>query len=52
MKTDMPGALNAGFDALFVASGLHVGAEFDQTLLDGLFADFDAKPIGALRQFG
>lgn len=52
MKTDMPGALNAGFDALFVASGLHVGAEFDQALLDGLFEDFDAKPIGALRQFG
>ena len=52
LKTDMPGAFNAGFDALFVASGLHVGAEFDQAKLDGLFADFNAKPIGALRQFG
>lgn len=52
MKTDMPGAFNAGFDAVFVASGLHVGTDFDQALLDGLFVGFSAKPIGAMRQFG
>ncbi len=51
LKTDMPGAFNAGFDALFVASGLHVGSEFDEASLSDLFAPFREKPVGALRQF-
>lgn len=51
MKTDMPGALNAGYDALFVASGLHVGEDFNQVVLENLFVSFEGRPIGALRQF-
>ncbi len=51
-KTDMVGAGQAGLDALFVASGLHLqghgaGATIDDALLTDLFADIAMRPVAA-----
>lgn len=48
LKTDIPGALQAGFDALFVASALHVNGVLDEAALLPLFADLPGLPIGAI----
>jgi hypothetical protein len=49
----MAGAAQAGLDALFVASGLHLGGRADAHALDeaelaALFADLPHRPIAAL----
>lgn len=49
VKTDMPGAFKAGFDALFIASGLHVGGGLDASKLDELFAGADGQPVAAMQ---
>ncbi|GJM03823.1 MAG: haloacid dehalogenase [Rhodomicrobium sp.] len=49
VKTDMPGAFKAGFDALFIASGLHVGADLDASKLEELFAGADGQPVAAMQ---
>ncbi len=52
LKTDMAGAEGAGYDALFVASGLHVTRHKDDAEASGaeitkLFEKSEFKPIGA-----
>lgn len=50
LYTDMLGAEREGFDALFIASGLHVDKtanELPQDVLEALFADKTYKPIAA-----
>ena len=51
LKTDMAGAANAGLDALFVSSGIHMGSQAERQTLDlerihGLFDEFPVKPVG------
>ncbi len=48
MKTDMPGAFDAGFDALFVASALHVEGRLDSGLLAQMFEGMAGQPVGAV----
>jgi len=48
LKTDMAGAFAAGFDALFVASALHVESELTSELLADLFDGALGMPIGAI----
>lgn len=53
LKTDLAGAAVAGFDAVFVASGLHLGDRADahglsETELAALFADQPHRPVAAL----
>lgn len=50
MKTDMPGAFDAGFDALFVASGLHASNGLDERELQALFQGLDGAPVAAMTQ--
>lgn len=37
LMTDMPGAFQNGFDAVFITSNLHVSADMDEAALMGLF---------------
>lgn len=53
LKTDIAGAIAAGIDALFVASGLHLAqagsdGSADATAISELFAETDMRPVGAL----
>lgn len=48
LKTDMPGAFRAGFDALFVASALHVHGPLNEVVIDELFSGIDGTPVGAV----
>lgn len=49
IKTDMAGAFAAGFDALYVASALHVGGEgLSPHLLEELFPSNKGQPVGAV----
>ena len=48
LKTDMPGAFDAGFDGLFVASGLHAAGGLDEAALEELFAPLDGTPVAAM----
>ncbi len=52
LATDMRGAADFGLDALFVRSGVHVGAErpLDRELLEALFAGAHARPIAAIER--
>ena len=50
LKTDIPGALAAGLDALFVASQLHVEDGLSEGALERLFAPLDGTPVGALER--
>lgn len=49
LKTDMPGAFGLGFDALFIASGLHVGAKLDENLIAELFFEAGGEPVAAMQ---
>ena len=50
LKTDMAGASDAGIDALFVPSGVHVtpGRGLDGSLLAELFAGSQRLPVAAI----
>jgi HAD superfamily hydrolase (TIGR01459 family) len=55
LKTDMAGAAARGYDALFVASGLHVAgisahAPLDAAVVSALFAADDRRPIAAMKR--
>ncbi len=55
MKTDMAGAAARGYDALFVASGLHVSSMGDDVPLDpavisALFAGLSFRPKAAMKR--
>jgi len=53
LKTDMDGAADAGFDALFIAAGIHLGeiggaqGGIDSERLAGLFAGARRAPVAA-----
>lgn len=51
LKTDMAGAANAGVDALFVASGLHLSGHeadtVDASVIADLFAQSGMRPVAA-----
>ncbi|MFM1814828.1 MAG: hypothetical protein RLZ98_1523 [Pseudomonadota bacterium] len=50
LHTDIDGALNAGIDALFIASKIHVQDGLDETTIDTLFPAGKPSPVAAMRR--